>query len=39
VPVLIIPFVVIFKHERVSPRAILGAIVAVAGVAMLLRVG
>jgi drug/metabolite transporter (DMT)-like permease len=37
VPVIIIPFVIVTKKERVSLRALLGAIVAVAGVAMLLR--
>jgi drug/metabolite transporter (DMT)-like permease len=36
VPVLIIPFVVFVKHERVTWRAVLGAAIAVAGVAILL---
>jgi len=36
IPVLIIPFVILFYKERVSSRAIAGAVVAVAGVAMLL---
>jgi drug/metabolite transporter (DMT)-like permease len=35
VPVLIIPFVVIIYRERVSARAMLGAVLAVAGVAVL----
>jgi len=35
VPVVVIPLVVILQHERPSPRAVLGAVVAVAGVAML----
>ncbi len=35
IPVLIIPFVVILYKERVSWRAVLGACIAVAGVAML----
>lgn len=35
VPVLIIPFVIVIHKERVSPRAIAGALVAVAGVALL----
>jgi drug/metabolite transporter (DMT)-like permease len=35
VPVLIIPFVVIFRRERVSLRAVLGALLAVAGVTLL----
>jgi drug/metabolite transporter (DMT)-like permease len=36
VPVMIIPFVVVLHRERVSYRAVIGAIVTVAGVAMLL---
>jgi drug/metabolite transporter (DMT)-like permease len=36
VPVLIIPFVIFVKRERVTWRAAVGATVAVAGVAMLL---
>jgi len=36
VPVLIIPFVVVLKKEHVSVRAILGALIAVAGVAVLM---
>ncbi len=36
VPVLILPFVILFHKERVSPRAAVGACVAVAGLAMLL---
>jgi len=35
-PVLILPFSILFYHEKVSLRAIGGAIVAVAGVAMLM---
>lgn len=35
VPVLVIPLVIIFKKEKVSPRAIFGSIVAVGGVALL----
>jgi len=35
VPVLIIPFVVLLHRERVSPRAVFGAVLAVAGVALL----
>ena len=35
VPVLIIPFVVVLYKERITLRAVLGAVVAVAGVAML----
>jgi hypothetical protein len=35
VPVLIIPFVIVLYRERISPRAILGAVLAVAGVALL----
>ena len=35
VPVLILPLVVLVLHERVTSRAVLGAIVAVGGVAML----
>jgi len=35
VPVLIIPFVIVINKERVSPRAALGAGVAVSGVALL----
>ena len=34
-PVLIIPFMVIIYHEKISQRAIIGAIVAVIGVAIL----
>jgi drug/metabolite transporter (DMT)-like permease len=34
-PVLIIPFVVLFYGERVTGRAVIGAVVAVAGVAVL----
>ena len=36
VPVMIIPFVIVLKKERVSWRAMIGAIVAVAGVAILM---
>lgn len=36
VPVLVIPAVIVFLKERVSPRAILGALIAVAGVFVLL---
>ena len=36
VPVIIIPFVIIVKKEHVTLRAFLGALVAVAGVAMLM---
>jgi drug/metabolite transporter (DMT)-like permease len=39
VPVLIIPFVVFLKNERISPRAIIGACVAVGGVAILMLFG
>jgi drug/metabolite transporter (DMT)-like permease len=35
VPVLVLPLVVLIFHERVTPRAVLGAVVAVGGVAML----
>ena len=35
-PVLILPFSILLYHERVSPRAVGGAIVAVAGIAMLM---
>jgi drug/metabolite transporter (DMT)-like permease len=35
VPVLIIPPAILLYHERVSPRAVIGAMVAVAGVALL----
>jgi drug/metabolite transporter (DMT)-like permease len=35
VPVLIIPFAILVRKERVSPRAIAGAVLAVAGVAIL----
>jgi drug/metabolite transporter (DMT)-like permease len=35
VPVMILPLVVFFHHERISHRAVLGALVAVAGVALL----
>lgn len=35
VPVLIIPFVIVLHRERVSPRAVAGAAVAVGGVALL----
>ena len=35
VPVVVIPLVILFHRERPSARAVLGAIVAVAGVAML----
>jgi drug/metabolite transporter (DMT)-like permease len=35
VPVLILPLVVLVYRERVTSRAVLGAIVAVGGVAML----
>jgi drug/metabolite transporter (DMT)-like permease len=34
-PVLIIPFAILIYHERVSLRAVFGAVLAVAGVAML----
>ena len=34
-PIVIIPFVMVIHKERVSPRAALGAVVAVAGVAIL----
>ena len=34
-PVLIIPFVILIYRERVSPRAVFGAVLAVAGVALL----
>src|SRR5205085_10750679 len=37
VPVIIIPFVVFLKKERVTWRAIIGAFIAVAGVAILLH--
>jgi drug/metabolite transporter (DMT)-like permease len=39
VPVLIIPFVVFLKKERISWRAVIGAFVAVAGVAILMLAG
>jgi drug/metabolite transporter (DMT)-like permease len=39
VPVIIIPFVVVVKKERVTPRAVLGALIAVAGVAVLMLGG
>jgi drug/metabolite transporter (DMT)-like permease len=35
VPVFVIPLVIIFKKERVSPRAIIGSMLAVGGVALL----
>jgi drug/metabolite transporter (DMT)-like permease len=35
-PVLILPFSIFIHHEKVSPRAAFGAVVAVAGVAMLM---
>lgn len=35
VPVLVLPLVVLIYREKVSPRAVLGALVAVGGVAML----
>ncbi|MBI1371433.1 MAG: EamA family transporter [Phycisphaera sp.] len=35
VPILLIPFAVFLHKEHVSPRAVLGALIAVAGVAML----
>jgi drug/metabolite transporter (DMT)-like permease len=35
-PVLVLPFSILLYHEKVSPRAVGGAIVAVAGVAMLM---
>ena len=35
VPVLILPLVVLIYREKVSPRAVFGALVAVGGVAML----
>ena len=35
-PVLILPFTILLKHEKVSPRAVVGAILAVVGVAMLM---
>ena len=35
-PVLILPFTIFVYHERVSPRAACGAVVSVAGVAMLM---
>jgi len=35
VPVLIIPFVILINREKVSTRAVLGAVVAVAGVSIL----
>jgi drug/metabolite transporter (DMT)-like permease len=34
-PVLIIPFAILIYRERVSLRAVFGAVLAVAGVAML----
>ena len=39
VPVFILPFVRIFHGERISPRAVIGAVVAVTGVAVLLLRG
>jgi drug/metabolite transporter (DMT)-like permease len=39
VPVLIIPFVIFLKKERISWRAVIGAFVAVAGVAILMHNG
>jgi drug/metabolite transporter (DMT)-like permease len=36
VPILVLPLVVFVRKERVSPRAVLGAVVAVGGVALLL---
>jgi len=36
VPVLVIPFVVILYKQRVSARSVVGAIIAVTGVAFLL---
>ena len=38
-PVLIVPFSILLYHEKVSLRAVGGAIVAVAGVAMLMLRG
>ena len=35
VPVIILPFVILFENERVSWRAVVGAVVAIAGVALL----
>jgi drug/metabolite transporter (DMT)-like permease len=35
VPVLVIPLVILFYKEKVSPRAVIGAFVAVAGVALI----
>jgi drug/metabolite transporter (DMT)-like permease len=35
-PVLILPFSILLYHEKVSPRALVGAVIAVAGVAMLM---
>lgn len=35
-PVLILPFSIFHHHEKVSPRAALGAIIAVAGIAILM---
>ena len=35
-PVLILPLSILVYHERVSPRAVAGAIVAVAGVGLLM---
>jgi len=35
VPVLVLPLVVVFRHERVTARGVLGALVAVGGVAVL----
>ena len=35
-PVLILPFTILLYHEKVTPRAAVGAIVSVAGVAMLM---
>lgn len=38
-PILILPFAVFIDHERLSPRTILGSLLAVAGVAMLSLAG
>ncbi len=35
VPILVIPLVIIFYHEKVTLKAVLGAIVAVGGVTLL----
>ncbi len=37
VPILIIPFAIAFRNEKVSGRAVLGSVVAVAGVWLLIR--